>query len=320
MKLNMQLTVREQELNDQQSEVKRLRDESDRDKTEISRLQLEVNDRYKSTLSVADEEKVYLRNKIDDVQRRLDTAEKNLNEAMKEKYNLLTRLSVMAGTRLTDGNPAVLDISDPYRPTKLAEMFAQLYDDEWTNAYETLMNQFSLDETEAIQQLLSVVLGSYTFCDSTAHCQMKDVHKVLFMLHQSETSQARLDEKIQLLSAEDRKQIRDIRKWCAPQAADSVVQLFLGGDTDPKWTKQQVDACEPYITKCVTLSWLMNVQNPPVFMANDVESGDPFDVNKHKHYTNTGTVVDFVVWPTLHISKQGAILSKGVVQTRRQLE
>ncbi|XP_033742393.1 hyaluronan mediated motility receptor-like isoform X3 [Pecten maximus] len=320
MKLNMQITVREQELKDQHSEVKRLRDEADHDKTEISRLQLEVNDRFKSTLSVADEEKVYLRNKIDDVQRRLDIAEKNLNEAMKEKYNLLTRLSVMAGARLTDDNPAILDLSDPFRPTKLAEMFSGLYDDEWTNAYETLINQFSLEETEAIQQLLSVVMRSFTFCDVTAWSQMTDLHRVLFMLHQSESSPAKLEEKTQLLSAEDRKQIRDIRKWCAPQAADTVVQLFINGDTDTKWTKQQVDACEPYINKCVTLSWLMNVQSPPVHMANEVESGDPFDGNKHKHYTNTGTVVDFVVWPTLHLTKQGAVLSKGVVQTRRQQE
>ncbi|XP_060080922.1 uncharacterized protein LOC132560277 [Ylistrum balloti] len=320
MKLNMQITVREQELKDQQSEVKRLREEAEHDKTEISRLQLEVNDRFKSTLSASDEEKVYLRNKIDDVQRRLDIAEKNLNEAMKEKYNLLTRLSVMAGARLTDDNPSIIDLSDPFRPSKLAEMFSRLYDDEWTNAYETLMNQFSLEETEAIQQLLSVVMGSFSFCDVTARTQMTDIHKVLFMLHQSETSNAKVEEKTQQLSTVDSKQIRELRKWCAPQATDTVAQLFINGTRDTKWTKQQVDACEPYINKCVTLCWLMNVQNPPVYMAKDVESGDPFDGTRHKHYTRMGTVVDFVVWPTLHLTKQGAVLCKGVVQTRRQLE
>ncbi|OWF53920.1 hyaluronan mediated motility receptor-like isoform X1 [Mizuhopecten yessoensis] len=320
MKLNMKITVREQELKDQHSEVNRLRDEAKHDKTEISRLQLEVNDRFKSTLTVSDEEKVYLRNKIDDVQRRLDIAEKNLNEAMKEKYNLLTRLSVMAGARLTDDNPAIFDLSDPYRPTKLAEMFSRLYDDEWTNAYETLMNQFSLEETEAIQQLLSVVMGSFTFCDVTARSQMIDVHKVLFMLHQSETSKTKVEEKTQQLSAEDRKQIRDLRKWCAPQATDTVVQLYIKDATDMKWTKEQIDACEPYINKCVSLCWLMNVQSPPVYMSRDVESGDPFDETKHKHYTRKGTVVDFLVWPTLQLTKEGAVLRKGVVQTRRQNE
>lgn len=63
----------------------------------------------------------------------------------------------MAGAKLTDDNPSIFDLSDPHRPTKLAEMFSSLYDDEWTNAFETLRNQFSLDETEAIQHLLSVV-------------------------------------------------------------------------------------------------------------------------------------------------------------------
>lgn len=88
--------------------------------------------------------------------------------------------------------------------------------------------------------------------------------------------------------------------------------------SDKSWTKQQLDACGPYVNNCVTLCWLMNVQTPPVYMVRDVESGDPFDATKQRHYTRPGTVVDFVVWPTLQMTKNGAILGKGVVQTRRQ--
>lgn len=69
----------------------RLREDTILKNTENTRLQLELNDRYRSTLSVEDEEKIYLKNKIEDITRKLDMAEKSLNEAMKEKYGLLTR-------------------------------------------------------------------------------------------------------------------------------------------------------------------------------------------------------------------------------------
>lgn len=57
---------------------------------------------------------------------------------------------------MVDGNPAVANLSDPYRPEKLAEKFSQLYDDEWTTAYETLTSLFSMDEKMAAECLLNV--------------------------------------------------------------------------------------------------------------------------------------------------------------------
>lgn len=37
---------------------------------------------------------------------------------------------------MLDGNPGITDLSDPYRPQKLVEMFSILYDNKWTDAYE----------------------------------------------------------------------------------------------------------------------------------------------------------------------------------------
>jgi len=60
-------------------------------------------------------------------------------------------LSIIAGTKLTDGNPAITDLSDPSRPQKLAERYGELYDNEWTNALEILINDN--EEKESVIQL-----------------------------------------------------------------------------------------------------------------------------------------------------------------------
>lgn len=52
----------------------------------------------------------------------------------------------MASGRLTDGNPNIADLSDENRPTKLAEMYSELYDNEWTNAYELFTEDGETEE------------------------------------------------------------------------------------------------------------------------------------------------------------------------------
>lgn len=66
------------------------------------------------------------------------------------------RLSKAMGNKLTDGNTAVANLSDPHRPEKMAEKFSQLYDDEWTSAYDVLTSMFAMDEKVAVDCLLNV--------------------------------------------------------------------------------------------------------------------------------------------------------------------
>lgn len=63
---------------------------------------------------------------------------------------------MMAGHKLTAGNPDIADLSDAYRPTKVAEQFSQLYDDEWTSAFDELQS-FTNDEVELINILAKLV-------------------------------------------------------------------------------------------------------------------------------------------------------------------
>lgn len=59
----------------------------------------------------------------------------------------------MAGERLRFNNPAIADLSDENRPNKLAEKFSELYDNEWTEFYETL------DGTGGEEELIGLIVS-----------------------------------------------------------------------------------------------------------------------------------------------------------------
>ncbi|KAK3607099.1 hypothetical protein CHS0354_026306 [Potamilus streckersoni] len=70
----------------------------------------------------------------------------------------------MASMQLTDGNPDIADLSDQNRPDKLAERFSELYDNEWTDCYQVLVDDIQRPEEESIQILLHIVQTSYHIC------------------------------------------------------------------------------------------------------------------------------------------------------------
>ena len=67
------------------------------------------------------------------------------------------RLSSLAGQKMIEGNADIADLSDPFRPTNLAEKFGQVYDDLWTQAYETLTNNSATEERKIIEFLADIV-------------------------------------------------------------------------------------------------------------------------------------------------------------------
>lgn len=78
-----------------------------------------------------------------------------------EKEALLTRLSEIAGTRLTLNNPAITDLSDEFRPLKLADMFREMYDDKWTDAMEDLSSR-DIQDKAAVTLLLHIVKEAFS--------------------------------------------------------------------------------------------------------------------------------------------------------------
>ena len=58
------------------------------------------------------------------------------------------------GQKLTDNNPNIADLSDMNRPTKLAERYTELYDNQWTDAFEIINNN---NDNETIGLLLHLL-------------------------------------------------------------------------------------------------------------------------------------------------------------------
>lgn len=75
------------------------------------------------------------------------------------KY-ILFRLSRIAGDKLREDNPAITDLSDPNRPTKLGEVYSEIYDNEWTDAFEELQSA-GYTEVEGITTLRLTLLVTH---------------------------------------------------------------------------------------------------------------------------------------------------------------
>lgn len=67
------------------------------------------------------------------------------------------RLSRLMGGQLSNNNPDIADLSDANRPTKLGEMYQELYDNEWTEAFEQCLVEFNQDESKGIRTLLDLL-------------------------------------------------------------------------------------------------------------------------------------------------------------------
>lgn len=195
----------------------------------------------------------------------------------------LLRRSTEAGKKLYEGNASIADLSDVYRPTRIAEMFSQLYDNEWTDAFEQLI-QMNVTERQAIQKLLQYLENAFKYCE-------KEVEQV--KLQHEKSNQAVI---------EGLKNVTD-------EQINYLQQTI--GDKVNKDNLNQIIRC--YIDECVRLTYLMNVQNPPMKL-HQVDKGTQFNSNIYKEYTRTGQTVEYLVWPALLLYEDGPVAAKGVVQ------
>lgn len=60
------------------------------------------------------------------------------------------------GQKLTDNNPNIADLSDKNRPTKLAERYTELYDNQWTDAFEIIDDGDDEKTIKILKQILQV--------------------------------------------------------------------------------------------------------------------------------------------------------------------
>lgn len=74
----------------------------------------------------------------------------------------IQRLSKFASQQLTAGNPNIADLSDKHRPTKIGEFYSELYDNEWSEAFEVIKplvypNATEDPDTEYFEDVLRIL-------------------------------------------------------------------------------------------------------------------------------------------------------------------
>ncbi|XP_053400849.1 uncharacterized protein LOC128557481 [Mercenaria mercenaria] len=77
---------------------------------------------------------------------------------------------------MVENNLDIADLSDPFRPTQLAEKFREIYDEEWTRAFEEL-DMLSHDESKIIDTFTYLIQEIETFCSYTSTQQISAMEK-----------------------------------------------------------------------------------------------------------------------------------------------
>ncbi|XP_060565687.1 uncharacterized protein LOC132724746 [Ruditapes philippinarum] len=242
---------------------------------------------------------------LDDIQRRYDKLERRFHEEVRLKDDALQRLSKVASSKLRDNNPNITDLSDQNRPTKVAEKLSELYDNQWTDAFDILEQQ--MEEKQVIQKLLNTLMVAYNICQNSNGNFFERVQRAIELPKEApEISNYKV-----VLSDQLKQEIREFRKNRAPfviRDVEKVVRPRL------ELANHRSKDVQEYVTACVEIAWLCAVQDPPLEL--NTKCTNRFNTNVFKDYTARGEFVDFMVWPAMLLHKNGPLLSKGVAQGR----
>ncbi|XP_060565712.1 uncharacterized protein LOC132724767 [Ruditapes philippinarum] len=238
--------------------------------------------------------------------------EDELRKETQEKEDALKRLSAIMSSRLRDGNPNIADLNDLNRPTKVGEHFSELYDNQWTDAYDAIKNFFenTLTELEIIQILLELVKECFTECKAVSKNQMEklkeNVENITAIITKSDSQ----------LPSYLMQHIKEERKLIAPNHIPAVDMIlprlernFSSKNRNPKFLDEP--PMKAYIQECLKLSWFMVIQDPPMTMILEPASND---YRYFKEYKNRGKFLGYIVWPALLLQEEGELICKGTAE------
>lgn len=230
-----------------------------------------------------------------DKQDALARINRELTNERREKQDALTRLSALTSSKLRDNNPNLTDLSDANRPSKIGEMFSELYDNEWTDAYDELSQ--TKKEAAAIQHLNDLLMDAYGCC-------MRLLNPIRLFLDTKST-------KFQIDSEFRQKVIGHIKRNATAVISElkkdlqsEILKRCRGFNQTPRVLE--------YINKSLEICWLMAVQDPPMYLYN--VKTQQFNSAKFRDYQRRGFYTEYIVWPALALYENGPLLSKGVAQ------
>ncbi|KAK3602849.1 hypothetical protein CHS0354_026408 [Potamilus streckersoni] len=261
-----------------------------------------------------------------------------------EVQELTRRLNTIAGNKMSDANPDITDLSDPYRPTKLAEMFKEVYNEEWTEAfhhYDAILK----DEDKVLENLVFFPKDIYDFCTALFNQQSEKLEKhvqdmfsvmadPVFQIDGSNsvpvTAGKYINAQISIRNdssprdaskeakTEARILIKQFQKTMTISSTSDLFELYravwsLKGKSE--WTQQvaSVAAIHKFVSKLLKLVWLMISQDPPICL-KWLDKGTKVDKASFTFYTKSGDNVRRTIWPAVYRHANGGLMAKGVVQ------
>nr|XP_022289483.1 E3 ubiquitin-protein ligase TRIM36-like isoform X2 [Crassostrea virginica] len=165
------------------------------------------------------------------------------------------------------------------RPYKIAQKYGELYDNEWTDAFETLTSSGRYTEEQSIQILLECMQGG--ICGTRPQSVSPQAEEMLYQMIKS-------------------------------QKMSGVALMTMFQMTDK--CKAVLKKVQQYTAKCLEVCLLMNMWDPPLAIGSSPAKRSVFDSTIYKEFWKRGNTVDFVVWLPLYMHKNGSLLHKGVVQ------
>ncbi|XP_076071192.1 uncharacterized protein LOC143042660 isoform X2 [Mytilus galloprovincialis] len=232
--------------------------------------------------------------------------------------DLASKLSGIASQQLADGDPGFTDLGDKNRPQKLGERFAELFDETWSSAYESLKPK-DIDDDESdegtmdtLQQIVKVI---YDFCQEISQDQIQRLIKEMIPPVVDPTSDNPKSEGHQAseqMRAKTEQMAREYRKLVAPATVKVMQTEIFENHIKEKLLKGDEISKElvSYVEQCVDLIWYMCIQQPPMEIRWAVK-GDKFNKEQFRFSGRKGKKYRMTVWPAVFLHKEGPLVAPG---------
>ncbi|MDP0563015.1 MAG: hypothetical protein QS721_12105 [Candidatus Endonucleobacter sp. (ex Gigantidas childressi)] len=214
---------------------------------------------------------------------------------------LVNALSVQAGKLLTQNNSAITDLNDQARPMKISEVFAGIYDNEWTDLLDELTEgttQFT--ETTFIEMINEYVLNSFH-----SWGERVDALQSSTQLENARDNSTRQSLKNILFDFSEGSKAFGIKDKFRDQ---QVLQ-----DMMKKYKLEHSKVLDDFDNILNTCMAGMLCQEPPMHIKFPA-IGEKLDTEITKTFTQSGNVIEYPVWPAVYLEENGALISKGVAQ------
>ncbi|KAK3100272.1 hypothetical protein FSP39_017277 [Pinctada imbricata] len=259
-----------------------------------------------------------------ELQQKVAILQSEIDFQQNQIQDLTTRLSKFATQQLTQGNPNIADLSDRNRPTNIGEKFGQVFDEEWSEAYDVLKG-VCRNDLDIMQTLIQLIQSCYAFCQEIAAQQQKTMEDQLQATIW--TPMAKVSGKTTLsrkqsigadaLSTITEKYAREYRKAAGACSVEGVTKLYREQRLEADVPKLKRDAksmkkISDYTDKLIEYTWYMVIQDPPMVL-QFIKKGEKISQQQYTYHEKKGMTAEMCVWPALFLYDGGPVVKKGYV-------